>query len=186
MTSIFPGLAAGEANGGDLHELVSPCSTGCPCPLRGVFRYRHAIGSQADACGRNLIQRPGYLWGSCARSAAVYGGAASGRRTGVRAVQCLEKQDCWNFIEENSWAKKLFDVALTRSNTKKAGNPRDLVKEPAVFVIDYNDGLKAAAFLLTGLVEDFTVAVDVEGQSTPVSTLMNLQNGKPIITSAAW
>jgi len=28
-------------------------------------------------------------------------------------------------------------------------------------------------------VEDFTVAIDVEGQSTPVSTLMNLQNGKP-------
>jgi hypothetical protein len=102
-----------------------------------------------------------------------------GGETGVRAVQCLEKQDCWNFIEQNGWAKKLFDVALTRSNTKKAGSPRDLVKEPAVFVIDYNDGLKAAAFLLTGLVEDFTVAIDVEGQSTPVSTLMNLQNGKP-------
>jgi hypothetical protein len=102
-----------------------------------------------------------------------------GGETGVRAVQCLEKQDCWNFIEQNGWAKKLFDVALTRSKTKKAGNPRDLVKEPAVFVIDYNDGLKAAAFLLTGLVEDFTVAIDVEGQSTPVSTLMNLQNGKP-------
>ena len=102
-----------------------------------------------------------------------------GGETGVRAVQCLEKQDCWNFIEQNGWAKKLFDVALTRSNTKKAGNPRDLVKEPAVFVIDYNDGLKAAAFLLTGLVEDFTVAIDVEGQSTSVSTLMNLQNGKP-------
>jgi hypothetical protein len=102
-----------------------------------------------------------------------------GGETGVRAVQCFEKQACWNFIEENGWVKRLFDVALTRSNTKKAGNPHDLVKEPAVFVIDYNDGLKAAAFLLTGLVEDFTVAVDVEGKSTPVSTLMNLQNGRP-------
>lgn len=102
-----------------------------------------------------------------------------GGETGVRAVQCLQNQDCWNFIEQNAWTKKLFDVALSRSNTKKTGNPRDLVKEPAVFVIDYNDGLKAAAFLLTGLVEDFTVAVDVEGQATPVSTLMNLQNGKP-------
>ncbi len=102
-----------------------------------------------------------------------------GGETGVRTVQCLEKQDCWNFIEQNGWAKKLIEVALTRSNTKKPGNPRDLVKEPTVFVIDYNDGLKAAAFLLTGLVEDFTVAIDVEGQSTPVSTLMNLQNGRP-------
>jgi hypothetical protein len=28
-------------------------------------------------------------------------------------------------------------------------------------------------------VEDFTVAVDVEGQAKPVSTLMNLQPGRP-------
>jgi hypothetical protein len=53
------------------------------------------------------------------------------------------------------------------------------VKEPAVFIVDYNDGLKGAAFLMTGLVEDFTVAIDVEGRSSPVSTLMNLQNGRP-------
>jgi hypothetical protein len=56
---------------------------------------------------------------------------------------------------------------------------RELAREPTVFVIDYNDGLKAAAFLLTGVVEDFTVALDVEGHSKPVSTLMNLQNGRP-------
>ena len=102
-----------------------------------------------------------------------------GGETGVRAVQCLQNQQCWNFIEENGWAKKLFNTALSHSTTRKQGIPRDLVKEPTVFTIDYNDGLQAAAFLMTGLVEDFTVAIDVEGQSEPVSTLMNLQNGRP-------
>ncbi len=102
-----------------------------------------------------------------------------GGETGVRAVQCLEKEDCWKFLAENSWAKKLFDEALTHSRTRKPGEMRDLVKEPAVFVIDYNDGLKAAAFLLTGLVQDFTFAVDVEGRPAPVSALMYLQEGKP-------
>ncbi len=102
-----------------------------------------------------------------------------GGETGVRAVQCFQRQDCWKFIDETPWVKSLFDEALTRSNTRKPGNMRDLVKDPTVFVIDYNDGLKAAAFLLTGLLEDFTVAIDVEGQSKPVSTLMNLQNGRP-------
>jgi hypothetical protein len=102
-----------------------------------------------------------------------------GGETGVRSVQCLQNQACWNFIEENGWVRKLFDTALTRSNTRKSGRPRELVKDPAVFIIDYNDGLKVAAFLMTGMVEDFTVAVDVEGQSTPVSTLMNLQNNRP-------
>jgi len=103
----------------------------------------------------------------------------TGGETGVRAVQCLENQDCWNFIEQNGWVKRLFDSAITRSNTRKPGDPKELVKKPAVFVIDYNDGLKAAAFLLTGLVQDFTVAVDVEGASQPVTTLMNLQSGRP-------
>jgi hypothetical protein len=102
-----------------------------------------------------------------------------GGETGVRSVQCLQNQACGNYIEENSWTKKLFETALSRSNTKKPGKPRDLVKEPTVFIVDYNDGLKAAAFLMTGMVEDFTVAVDVEGQSQPVSTLMNLQNHRP-------
>ena len=102
-----------------------------------------------------------------------------GGETGVHSVQCLQNQACWNFIEENGWVKKLFDTALSRSNTRKSGAPRDLVTDPAVFIIDYNDGLKAAAFLMTGMVEDFTVAVDLEGQSNPLSTLMNLQNNRP-------
>ncbi len=102
-----------------------------------------------------------------------------GGETGVRAVQCFQNRDCWKFIEENGWAKRLFEEALSHSQTRKPGEIRDLVKEPVVFAIDYNDGLKAAAFLLTGLLEDFTVAVDVEGRSAPVSTLMNLQNTRP-------
>lgn len=75
--------------------------------------------------------------------------------------------------------KRLFEEALTHSKTRKAGAPRDLVKSPAVFVLEYNDGLRAAAFLMTGLVEDFTVAVDVEGESRPVSMLMYLQERRP-------
>lgn len=102
-----------------------------------------------------------------------------GGETGVQAVQCLENQDCWKFIEENGWVKKLFQQALSHSKTRKQGRPEELVKQPAVFVIDYNDGLKAAAFLMTGMVEDFTVALDIEGQNAPVSTLMHLQNGRP-------
>jgi hypothetical protein len=102
-----------------------------------------------------------------------------GGETGVRAVQCLEGDGCWGFIEQNGWVKRLFEKALTHSKTRKTGDVKQLVKKPAVFVVDYNDGLKAAAFLLTGLVEDFTVAVDVKGQAEPVSTLMHLQPGRP-------
>ncbi len=102
-----------------------------------------------------------------------------GGETGVSAVQCLEGQDCWNYLEQNVWVKKLFDQALSHSETREAGDIKVLVKKPAVFIVDYNDGLKAAAFLLTGLVQDFTYAIDLEGQQKPFSTLMKLQPGKP-------
>lgn len=102
-----------------------------------------------------------------------------GGETGVRSVQCLQNQDCWNFLSSNPWAQRLFDAALARSNTRKAGEAKSLVKEPTVFVIDYVDGLKAAAFLMTGMVQDFTVGLAIEGRPEPLSLLMNLQNGRP-------
>jgi hypothetical protein len=102
-----------------------------------------------------------------------------GGETGVKSVQCLEAEACWNFIDQNAWARRLFDQAISHSATRETGDPKALARTPAVFVVDYNDGLKGAAFLLTGLVRDFTVAVDVEGQAKPVSTLMNLQDGRP-------
>ena len=102
-----------------------------------------------------------------------------GGETGVRAVQCLEREAVWKFLDDTPWARRLFDKALTHSETLTPGDMSQNVKEPAVFRIEYNDGLEAAAFLLTGAVEDFTVAIDVEGRPEPVSTLMYLQNGRP-------
>lgn len=102
-----------------------------------------------------------------------------GGETGVRAVQCFEKEDCWRFLDNTPWAKLLFEKALSRSNTRKRGDVKELVKEPSVFVIEYADGLLAAAFLMTGLVEDFTVGINLEGKTEPFSVLMNLQPGRP-------
>ncbi len=102
-----------------------------------------------------------------------------GGETGIRAVQCLEHGDVWSYLERTPWAKRLFDEALTRSTTRVPGDLRQLVKEPAVFLLDYSDGLQAAAFLLTGGVSDFTIAVDVAGQRQPLSTLMWVEEKAP-------
>ncbi len=102
-----------------------------------------------------------------------------GGETGVKWVQCLENEQCWNFIGQNDWVKRLFNEAIAKSYTRKEGDLKQLVKNPSVFIIEYNDGLQAAAFLMTGLVEDFTVAVHLTDQTTPFSTLMRLQAGKP-------
>lgn len=95
-----------------------------------------------------------------------------GGETGVRAVQCLQGGAVWDFMERTSWVQRLFDRALAHSQTRRPGNLKELVKEPAVFIVEYNDGLEAAAFLLTGGVSDFTVAIDVDGSPEPVSTML--------------
>lgn len=97
----------------------------------------------------------------------------AGGETGVAAVQCLEDDAVWQFLERTAWARELLDRALAHSQTRKPGDLRGLVKSPAVFVIEYRDGLQAAGFMLDGAVGDFTVAAG------PVSTLMWLQNGRP-------
>lgn len=102
-----------------------------------------------------------------------------GGETGVRAVQCLQNDDCWNFLSSEAWAGKLFEASIARSESRRPGDMKSLAKTPTAFVIDYKDGLRAAAFLMTGLVSDFTAAVDLPGQSTPFSTLMKLQAGRP-------
>jgi len=94
-----------------------------------------------------------------------------GGETGVRAVQCLQGAAVWAYIEKTPWVKRLFDRAIARSQTQKPGKLPELVKEPTVFILEYNDGLEAAAFLLTGAVSDFTVAIEVDGKQEPVSTL---------------
>ena len=138
-------------------------------PFGGIYRHAVAVSySGLDIYGFHVLE---------ALQCMVE--RRRGGETGVTAVQCLENEACWNFIEQNAWVKRLFAEALTRCNTRKPGEPRALVPSPAVFVINYADGLKAAAFLMTGLLEDFTVAIDVDGQPQPVSTLMDLQNQRP-------
>jgi hypothetical protein len=103
----------------------------------------------------------------------------AGGETGVTQVQCLENEAVWRYLDKTPWAQTLFDQAIARSETRKPGPVRDLAKTPAAFLIDYRDGLKAAAFLLTGAVEDFTVALDIEGNPSPLSLLMQPEDGKP-------
>lgn len=98
-----------------------------------------------------------------------------GGESGVKAVQCLEGDACWNYLKANSWAVRLFEAAKTRAENIQAGSLRELVKAPAVFVIDYRDGATGAVFQMPGLLTDWVGAVDIEGQAEPFSVLFKLQ-----------
>ncbi len=102
-----------------------------------------------------------------------------GGETGVASVECLDNDAVWTYLDRTPWARRLMESAVSRSKSRQAGELKDIVKQPTAYLVHYRDGLEAATFMLNGAVRDFTVAVDVEGRSEPVSTLMWLEGGKP-------
>jgi len=102
-----------------------------------------------------------------------------GGETGVKAVQFIEKQQMWDWVAQTPWAEKLLNAALAEGVTRKAGDIRELGKNAYAYRIEYRDGFEAAAFMANGIAQDACTAVEVEGRTDPVATLMWLQDGKP-------
>jgi len=97
--------------------------------------------------------------------------------TGVKAVQLLEGDAVWKAGEQGRWSRRLLEAALSRTDslqglTLKDARPQDLanndqlpqiVKDPAAFVIEYADGLRAVMLMLNGAITDFTFAARLRG-----------------------
>ena len=100
-----------------------------------------------------------------------------GGETGVRAVQLIEGDAVWKAGDEGRWSKQLLTAALSRSDTPLGltvtdGRTQDLVgngelpklvKDPAAYFIEHNDGLKSTLLMLNGALRDFNFAARVKG-----------------------
>jgi hypothetical protein len=80
--------------------------------------------------------------------------------SGVAAVQALTGEAMWQAVDEGGWGD-LLDSALGASERRVPGDPRTLAKEPAIFLVDYRDGLRAAVCLLGGVTSQRAFAADV-------------------------
>ena len=101
-----------------------------------------------------------------------------GGETGVKAVQLLEGDDVWAARKEGRWSEDLMSSALSRSDTPLGltvldGRTQDLalpgvlpqlVKDPAAYCIEYNDGTRATLLMLNGAIRDFNISARVTGQ----------------------
>lgn len=94
-----------------------------------------------------------------------------GGESGIKAVQALAGDAVWKAGDEGLWSKELLHAALARSQTVDIGDARDNTPRPVAYLIEYADGFKAAALMLTGHVEDCTFAAKLAGVAKPVSTL---------------
>jgi hypothetical protein len=121
-----------------------------------------------------------------------------GGETGVRAVQLIEREAVWQAEEEGRWSKELLEAALSRSDTPLglteqdgrtqdllgSGELRKLVKEPAAYFVEYNDGLVATLLMLNGAVRDYCFAARLKGVADPLSTQFFLPPGPNVSYSA--
>jgi hypothetical protein len=104
--------------------------------------------------------------------------------TGVKAVQLIQGPAVWQAGRDGRWSRQLLEAAVARSNSRSGvgeldGRPQDLahsgeleelVKEPAAYFIEYNDGLRATLLMINGAVQDYTFACRVRELPQIVST----------------
>lgn len=107
-----------------------------------------------------------------------------GGETGVKAVQMIEGDAVWKAGEEGRWSKELLGSALSRSDTPQGltvqdGRTQDLmrngqlpklVKNPAAYFIEYQDGLRTTLLMLNGAVRDFDFAARIKSMPGLQST----------------
>lgn len=82
----------------------------------------------------------------------------AGGEVGVKAVTALRGPAVWEAGEKGLWSWDLLEHALGRSETLNPGDIRANVAEPFAILVEYRDGLKAAALLLNGQIADFNFA----------------------------
>ncbi len=106
----------------------------------------------------------------------------AGSETGVAAVQCLSGDAVWQAGEKGVYDRQLLDAALSRLKERPlpvGKRIEDLVKEPVLFVIDYQDGLRASVLTLNYAVSEWTCAWRYASDNRVESTLFWTQEARP-------
>jgi len=100
--------------------------------------------------------------------------------TGIARVQCLTGDAVWEAGERGVYEKQLLQQALDRLPRKlwRKRTVREAVKNPALFHIEYRDGLKANILTLNGAVGEWATAWRAAGGKTH-STYFHTQEARP-------
>ncbi len=120
-----------------------------------------------------------------------------GGETGVKSVQWLGGEAFWKARAEGRWSEDLMSSALSRTDTPLGLTVKDgrtqnlaapgvlesLVKNPAAYLIEYRDGLRAAMLMLDGAVEDFNFAARLKGRG--VASTQFFLSPNPNVTYSA-
>jgi hypothetical protein len=92
-----------------------------------------------------------------------------GGETGVKAVRYLQGKDAWAAAQAGQWDRALLDEALARVPEHGKGKVEEEDHDTLVYLIEYRDGLQAAAYLSPRHCQEFAFAGRVRGKAEPLS-----------------
>lgn len=106
-----------------------------------------------------------------------------GGETGVQTVECLAGEQIFKAMDAGRFSKSLLEAALDKMPARAKGDYRQLIgaaKDAYVCLIEYRDGLKAAALMANGLAHEgrsgaFTFAAQLRGEAQPRACHFYLQ-----------
>lgn len=118
--------------------------------------------------------------------------------TGVKAVQLIQGPAVWQAGKDGRWSRALLEAALSRSQSRSgkgledgrtqdlthSGELEELVREPAAYLIEYRDGLRATLLMLNGAVGDYTFACRLKDGGRVLSTQFLLPITPNVVYSA--
>ena len=87
----------------------------------------------------------------------------AGGETGVAAVTTLEGDAVWESAKEGRWSRELAEAACACIERKPDGPMEEHCREPAIFLLEYRDGLRSAVLMLNGYVSDIAYAARIDG-----------------------
>jgi hypothetical protein len=92
-----------------------------------------------------------------------------GGETGVKAVQALSGKAAWEAAREGRWERGLLDAALATVPKVRKGRVEENDRDALVYLIEYRDGLQAAAYLSRRHVGEWAFAGRAKGKEKPLA-----------------
>ncbi len=78
-------------------------------------------------------------------------------------MQCLEGDAVWKAGDEGLWSRELAAAAVEVGQSA-AGRMEEVCAAPALFLLEYNDGFRAALLHLHRYIQEWTYAARIDGQ----------------------
>ena len=104
-----------------------------------------------------------------------------GGETGVKEVEMLRGDDIWSWLDgQGGWAKPLLEEAHALDASRRPVPMKEQSKNPALFRVSYNDGLRAAALLLSPAGNSRAISVRIPGRTKPLNTMFGPEIDRPL------